>query len=86
MVMDIFGEGLKMDFGRHVQKMVRIGRMINEQRPRSLRIMLKSGEDRREILARAKSLKDSEKFKKRVGKNAKNTSSFCNISEVYVPN
>jgi hypothetical protein len=64
MVMNIFGEGLKMDFGRHVEKMVRIGRMVNEQRPRPLRITLKSGEGRREILARAKSLKDSEKFKK----------------------
>jgi hypothetical protein len=63
-VMDIFGEGLKMDCEWRMEKIVRIGRMVNKQRPRPLRIRLKSGEGRREILERAKSLKDSEKFKK----------------------
>jgi hypothetical protein len=33
MVIAMFGEGLKMDFERHVEKMVRIGRTINDQRP-----------------------------------------------------
>jgi hypothetical protein len=44
MVMAIFGEGLKVNFERHVKKIVRIGRMVNKQRP--LPIMLKSGEGR----------------------------------------
>ncbi len=29
-VTEILGEGLKMDFGRHVDKMQRIGRMANQ--------------------------------------------------------
>lgn len=62
-VEEIMGEGLHMDFDRHIDKMMRIGR-LTEGRPRPLRILLKSIDSKKEILSRAKSLKDSEKFKR----------------------
>ena len=60
---EIIEKGLHMDFGRHIDKMMRIGR-LTEGRPRPLKILLKSIDSKKEILSRAKSLKDEEKFKR----------------------
>jgi hypothetical protein len=56
-------EILHMDFTRNVDKVERIGRLV-EGRVRPLRVMLKRLEGKKEILARAKLLKEVEKFKK----------------------
>jgi hypothetical protein len=50
-------------FTRNVDKSERIGRLV-EGRSRPLRVMLKQLEGKKEILARAKLLKEAEKFKK----------------------
>ena len=52
---EIIGEGLHMYFDRHVDKMMRIGR-LTYGRPRPLRILLKSIDSKKEMLSRAKSL------------------------------
>jgi len=49
-VEEILTEGLHMDFKRHVEKMMRIGR-LTEGRPRPLRILLKTIDSKKEILA-----------------------------------
>jgi hypothetical protein len=49
-------EVLHMDFTRNVDKVERIGRLV-EGRVRPLRVMLKRLEGKKEILARAKLLK-----------------------------
>lgn len=63
-VIKLFDIGLKMDYERHVEKITRIGRTINEQKIRPLKMVLKSVDSRKEILARAKILKESEEFTK----------------------
>lgn len=62
-VAKILGEGLKLDFTRHVDKMERIGREV-EGRPRPIRMKIKNMDGRKEILSRAKNLKDTEEFKR----------------------
>jgi hypothetical protein len=62
--MDLFSAGLKMDYDRHVDKMIRIGRQVNPQKPRPLKLMLKRAESRKEILIRAKYLRDTEAYSK----------------------
>jgi len=62
-VADIFASGLCLDFVRHVDKVVRIGRYVDGKK-RPVRLTLKSFESRKEILTRAKQLKDIEKFKR----------------------
>jgi hypothetical protein len=62
-VEEIIGEGLHMTFDRHIDSMMRMGR-VTEGRPRPLRIVLKSFDSKKEILSRAKSLKEIDKFKR----------------------
>lgn len=62
-VTKLFEDGLKMDFSRHVDKLMRIGR-VNELKTRPLKIILKGLNSRKEILARTKNLKDDEKYSK----------------------
>ena len=52
-----------MDFDRHVSSMYRIGK-VEENKPRRLRIVVKSLDGKKEILSRAKDLKNVEKFKR----------------------
>lgn len=61
-VMELFANGLKMDYDRHVDKMMRIGRKANPQKPRPLKVILKKVDSRKEILMRAKELKDTADF------------------------
>jgi hypothetical protein len=60
--MNIFG--IKLDYDRHVEKMVRIGRKVNTHQPRPLKVMLKRVESRKEVLVRAKVLKDTAEYSK----------------------
>ena len=60
---EIIGEGLHMDFDRHIETLMRIGRLV-EGKPRPLRVVVKTLDGRKEILARAKNLKDNDKFKR----------------------
>lgn len=62
-VIEVFGQGLKLDFGRHVDKMLRIGRLV-EAKSRPIRLMIKTLDGKKEILARAKQLKENDKFKR----------------------
>jgi len=62
-VEEILTEGLHMDFERHIETLMRIGR-LTEGKPRPLRILLKSIDRKKKILSRAKSLKDNDKFKR----------------------
>jgi hypothetical protein len=62
-VVEMMDEVLPMDFTRNVDKVERIGRLV-EGRVRPLTVMLKRLEGKKEILARAKLLKEVEKFKK----------------------
>jgi len=62
-VEEILTEGLHTDFERHIEKMMRIGR-LTEGRPMPLRILWKSIDSKKEILSRAKSLKENDKFKR----------------------
>lgn len=62
-VTQILSLGLHLDFTRYVESMMRIGR-VQTERPRPLRLKLKSQNARKEILARAKNLKESEDYKR----------------------
>lgn len=62
-VANILGNGLHMDFDRHVATMMRIGK-LDVNKPRPLRIMLKSLDGKKEILSRAKDLKNVETYKR----------------------
>ena len=62
-VMEILEEGLRLDGSRHIDRTMRIGRDSGD-RPRPVRIQLKSEDSKKEILARAKNLKDNDKFKR----------------------
>jgi hypothetical protein len=62
-VVEMMDEVLHVDFTRNVDKVERIGRLV-EGRVRPLRVMLKRLEGKKEILATAKLLKEVEKFKK----------------------
>jgi len=59
----ILGNGLHMDFDRHVSSMTRIWK-IEENKPRPLRIVVKSLDGKKEILSRTKDLKNVETFKR----------------------
>lgn len=61
-ILELFDDGLHMDFNRHVENVVRIGRL--SERPRPIRLKLKSNEGRKEILARARELKNVENYKR----------------------
>lgn len=63
-VMKLLDEGLHLDYSRHVEGMVRIGRGVVDQKPRPLKILLKRAESRKEILIRAKDLKRVEAYSK----------------------
>ena len=61
-VAELIGEGLHMDFGRHVAKMIRIGRLTEGCRPKPLRASLKLVDGKEDMLARAnRALKKTEK-------------------------
>lgn len=62
-VAEILGMGLHMDFERHVASMVRIGK-LEDNKARPLRIVVKSLDGKKEILSRAKDLKEVEKYKR----------------------
>lgn len=64
-VAEIIGEGLHMDFERHVRKMLSISRLEAGGRPRPLRVSSKSIVGKKEMLARAKSLKKNENFRRK---------------------
>jgi hypothetical protein len=63
-VIKLFEDGLKMDYLRHVDKIMRIGRRVTENKPRPLKIILKGLDSRKEILARTKNLKEIDTFSK----------------------
>jgi hypothetical protein len=60
----IFTNGLHLDATRHVGKMMRLGKHIVTDRPRPLRIQLKTPDSKKEVLIRAKSLKEIPAFKR----------------------
>lgn len=63
-VLDVFEKGLHLDFERHVERMHRIGKIV-EGKPRPVKVMLKTAVDgKKEILSRAKQLKDYEEYKR----------------------
>ena len=62
-VIEIMTEVLHMDFTGNVDKMQRIGRLV-DGKSRPLRVVLKRLDAKKEILARAKMLKEVEKFKR----------------------
>jgi myosin heavy subunit len=62
-VMEILNSGLKMKADNHLVKVCRIGKPSND-RPRLLKVELKSLEGKIEVLKRAKNLRHSEDFKK----------------------
>ena len=47
-----------------MDRIIRIGRRVSEQKPRPLKMVLKTMDSRKEILAQAKSLKESAEFSK----------------------
>jgi hypothetical protein len=57
-VIKLFEEGLKMDYLRHVDKIMRTGQRVIENKPRPLKIILKGLDSRKEMLARTKNLKE----------------------------
>ena len=61
LVAEILGTGLHMDFG--VLSRYRMGK-LDESKPRPLRIVVKSLDGKKEILSRAKDLKNVENFKR----------------------
>jgi hypothetical protein len=63
-VIKLFEDGLKMDYSRHVDKIMRIGRRVTENKLRPLKIILKSLDSRKEILVRAKNLKEIDTYSK----------------------
>jgi hypothetical protein len=60
---EILQEGLRLDASRHIEEVVRIGKLV-PGKCRPLRVKIKSVEGRAEILRRAKELKENEKFSK----------------------
>jgi hypothetical protein len=60
----LFEDGLKMGYLRHVDKIMRIGRRVTENKPRPVKIILKGLDSRKEILARTKNLKEIDTFSK----------------------
>ena len=62
-VAEILSTGLHMDFDRHISSMYRIGK-IDENKPRPLRIVVNSLDGKKEILSRAKELRNVENFKR----------------------
>jgi hypothetical protein len=64
-VVEMMAEVLHMDFTRNVDKVERIGRLV-EGTARPLRVMLKRLEGKKEVLARAKLLKEVEKIQENV--------------------
>lgn len=58
----LFTEGLHLDFQRHVGKSMRVGRLT--EKPRPIRVQIKTPEGRQEIFVRAKELKYQEKYKR----------------------
>ena len=62
-VINILGEGLHLDFERHVDKVMRIGR-LTPGKVRPVRLLLKKLDSKKEILSRAKQLKMNESFKR----------------------
>jgi len=62
-VTEILGTGLHMDYDRHISSVMRIGK-LDENKPRPIRIVIKSMDGKKEILSRAKDLKNVEDFKR----------------------
>lgn len=60
---EILGSGLSIDPDRHVEMMMRLGR-VSEGKLRPLRIKLKTMEGRKEILTRAKNLRNIDRYKR----------------------
>jgi len=62
-ISEILGTGLHMDFDRHVASVMRISK-LDENRPRPIRLIIKSMDGMKQILARAKDLKEVEEYKR----------------------
>jgi hypothetical protein len=58
-ISEILGEGLHTDLERHVSSVMRIGK-LDVNRPRPIRLVIKSMDGTKQILARAKELKQVE--------------------------
>jgi hypothetical protein len=63
-VIKLFEEGLKMDYLRHVDNIMRTEQRVIENKPILLKIILKGLDSRKEILARTKNLKEIDTFSK----------------------
>jgi hypothetical protein len=63
-VIKLFEDGLKMDYLRHVDKIMHTGRRVTENKPRPLQIILKGLDSKKEILARTKNLKEIDTYSK----------------------
>lgn len=59
----IMQEALKVDYSRHVDDMIRVGKFSVVDKPRPIKIKIKTIEGRKEILSRAKMLKDCSEYK-----------------------
>ena len=63
MIKEVINQGLHMDAARHVESVVRIGKLI-EGKTRPVRVKFNTQESRNNVLKRAKDLKDSNEFKR----------------------
>jgi len=62
-ISDILGTGLHMEFDRHVASVMRIGK-LDENRRRPIRLIIKSMDGKKQILPRAKDLKEVAEYKR----------------------
>ena len=63
MIKEVINQDLHMDAARHVESVVRIGKLI-EGKTRPVRVKFNTQESRNNVLKRAKDLKDSNEFKR----------------------
>jgi PHD-finger len=59
----VVSNGLKLDHTRHIEEITRIGKTVNGK-VRPIRVVLRAWESKKELLQRAKDLKDDDRFKK----------------------
>jgi len=62
-IAEILATGLHMDFERHVDKVMRIGK-FDENKSRPIRLVIKTLDGKKQILSRAKDQKDVENYKR----------------------
>ena len=62
-IAEILQAGLHTNFERHVASVMRIGK-IDENKPRPIRLVIKSMDGKKQIMSRAKELKEVEEYER----------------------